>query len=112
MQIATLGVVVALFVSSGAYAAAQFVASGRVLPFGTDRWNVWTTPGQTRIVVDGDGDTDLDCFVHDLTGRLLGFDDDRTDYCVVTFRRPPSGNVVLEIENLGNVYNEYSVRVE
>ena len=111
MQIAATGAMVALLAGSAAYAS-QFIGSGRVLPFATDRWNVWTSPGHSQVVVDGDGDTDLDCYVYDRAGRLLGGDDDGTDYCVVTFRRPASGNVVLDIENRGRVYNAYSITVE
>src|SRR4051794_19498270 len=96
-----------LLACSAAYAA-QFIGTGRVLPFATDRWDVWTSPGHSQIVVDGDGDTDLDCYVYDRAGRLLGADNDGTDYCVVSFRRPASGNVVLDVENLGRVYNAYA----
>ena len=110
-QIATLGAIAALLVCSAAYAS-QFIGTGRVLPFATDRWDVWTSPGHSQIVVDGDGDTDLDCYVYDRAGRLLGGDDDGTDYCVVSFRRPPSGNVILDIENRGRVYNAYSIIAE
>lgn len=110
-RIATAGAIVALVICSVAYAG-QFIGSGRVLPYATDRWDVWTSPGHDRLVVDGDGDTDLDCYVYDRAGRFLGGDDDGSDYCVVDFRRPASGNVVLDITNRGGVYNAYVVRVE
>lgn len=110
-RLATVGAIVVLLVCSAAYAS-QFIGTGRVLPFATDRWDVWTSPGHSQIVVDGDGDTDLDCYVYDRAGRLLGADNDGTDYCVVRFRRPATGNVVLDVENLGRVYNAYAVSVD
>ena len=67
--------------------ASQFSQVSRVEAFDTDTWTIWASSGNRRVVVDGDGDTDLDCYVYDLTGRLLDKDDDGTDYCVLDFYR-------------------------
>jgi hypothetical protein len=99
----------ATFLGLAGFAAAQFITTDRVLAFDTDIWTLWAPSGSSRVVVDGDGDTDLDCFVYDRFGRLLGLDDDGTDYCIVDFRQPTSGNVRVEIRNLGDVYNRYTL---
>jgi hypothetical protein len=90
---------------------AQFIGKDRVLAFDTDRWTVWAPAGQSQIVVGGDedGDSDLACFDYDRYGRLLGMDNDDTDYCVVDFRRRASGNIRVEIWNLGNVHKKLSL---
>jgi hypothetical protein len=92
-------------------AASAFNRVSRVEAFDTDIWTVWVSGGDRRVVVEGDGDTDLDCYVYDMAGRLLGKDDDRTDYCIVDIWRANSGNVKVHIANLGDVYNRYELRV-
>jgi hypothetical protein len=99
------------FLGLAGFAVAQFITRDRVLAFDTDVWTLWAPAGSSRVEVDGDGDTDLDCFVYDRFGRLLGYDDDLTDFCIVSFRQGTSGNVRLEIKNLGGVYNEYELRL-
>jgi hypothetical protein len=82
----------------------------RVSAHTMDIWRVQTF-GTFRVVVDGDGDTDLDVFVYDaVTGELLGLDDDATDYCIVS-GYAPSGRIRVEVHNLGRVYNEYEITV-
>jgi hypothetical protein len=100
---------VAIVLGSAGYALAEVIGRDRVLAFATDRWTVWAPAGASQIVVDGDGDTDLDCFVYDRFGQLLGMDNDRTDYCVVNFRQGTGGNIRVVIRNLGDVYNNYTV---
>ena len=92
--------------------ATAYQRISRVEAFDTDIWTVWTPSGASRVVVAGDGDTDLDCYVYETSGRLLGKDDDATDYCIVDFWRSNSGNVKVHIVNLGDVYNRYQLRVE
>lgn len=93
-------------------ALAQFVRVDRVLAFSTDTWRVWAPAGHTSVVVDGDGDTDLDCWVYDRFGNLLGRDTDRTDLCIIRFNNPSSGNLTIRISNLGDIYNEYELTIE
>lgn len=101
-----------LLLAVAAPALAQFARSDRVLAFDTDTWRVWAPAGQTRVVVNGDGDTDLDCWVYDRYGNLLGSDTDATDLCVISFRNPNSGTLTIRIRNLGSVYNEYDLTVD
>ena len=101
-----------MLLAATAPAFAEFVRAGRVLAFETDTWRVWTSAGDTRVVVEGDGDTDLDCWVYDRFGRLLGQDVDGTDLCIVRFRNQSSGELSIRIRNLGDVYNDYQLRID
>jgi hypothetical protein len=90
---------------------AGMVGHARVEARDTNVHTVWASSGSSRVVVDGDGDTDLDCYVYDRFGNLLGADDDLTDYCIVDFRQRTSGDIRVEIRNLGNVWNAYRLEV-
>jgi hypothetical protein len=92
--------------------AAAYQRFGSVQAFDTDIWTIWVGSGSSRVVVDGDGDTDLDCYVYDTFGNLLGKDDDGTDYCIVDVWRGRSGTLRVHVVNLGSVYNRYELRVE
>jgi hypothetical protein len=105
---------VALLLASGltARAGAGFFRSSSVLAYDTDTWNPWAPTGYNRLVVEGDGDTDLDCYVYDRFGRLIGVDDDGTDVCVIGFENAGSGRVRIQIRNLGGVYNRYRLSLD
>jgi hypothetical protein len=103
---------VLLLVAAAAPALARIVRTDRVERFSTDTWRVWSGVGQTRVMVNGDGDTDLDCWVYDRFGNLLGSDTDSSDLCIVDFHNPSSGNLTIRIENLGRVYNRYVLTVD
>lgn len=60
----------------------------------------------------GDGDTDLDLFVRDPRGRHVAADLGLTDQMMVGFRAPVSGTYQIEVRNLGNVWNAFSLTVE
>ena len=66
-------------------------------------------PGRrlAEVAAIGDGDTDPDLYVYDENGSLVCSDTDYTDrmYCSWTPRW--TGPFDIEIENLGDVYNEY-----
>lgn len=63
-----------------------------------------------RLTVEGDGDTDLDCWVYGPDGQKVDSDTDTTDYCILD--TPGIGTHRLYIKNLGSVYNDYVVRRE
>jgi esterase/lipase superfamily enzyme len=65
----------------------------------------------TSVVVQGDGDTDIDCWLYDESGRLIASDNDATDYCVFDVTRIVRGRVRLIIRNLGSVYNDAEISV-
>lgn len=80
----------------------------RVLSNSTDIWEIAFRGGEVgSIRVDGDGDTDLDCYVYNSAGTLVAYDNDLTDYCILDWYQSSTGNVRLEIRNLGDVYNQY-----
>lgn len=80
----------------------------RVLSNTTDIWEIRFRGGERgSIRVEGDGDTDLDCYVYNSAGALVAYDNDMTDYCILDWYQATTGNVRLEIRNLGDVYNEY-----
>ena len=80
----------------------------RVLSNSTDVWEIRFRGGEVgSIRVDGDGDTDLDCYVYNSAGTLVAYDNDLTDYCILDWYQSSTGNVRLEIKNLGDVYNQY-----
>jgi hypothetical protein len=64
---------------------------------------------RATVVVSGDGDTDLDLFVYDEYGNLIGKDDDYSDDCVVNFNPRWTGKFTIKILNRGNVYNRYVI---
>jgi len=65
-----------------------------------------------RVVVEGDGDTDLDLYVYDARGRLVSDDTDGTDYCIGTFYTPYTQTYRIKVVNYGGVYNEFTIRVD
>jgi hypothetical protein len=80
----------------------------RVLSNTTDIWEIRFRGGERgSIRVDGDGDTDLDCYVYNSANTLVAYDNDMTDYCILDWYQSSTGTVRLEIRNLGDVYNEY-----
>lgn len=92
--------------------AAPAQISDRVDSRSSDRWTLSLNGGTTyRIVVDGDGDTDLDTYLYDENGNLIDQDIDLTDYCILDVTPAWTGDFTLEIRNLGYVYNLYELTV-
>jgi hypothetical protein len=56
----------------------------------------------TEVGVIGDGDTDLDLYVYDPLGRLVGYDDDPTDDCLVRFFAQMTGTYTIKVVNRSN----------
>src|SRR5271165_5042873 len=92
------------------------VALVGMLGFGTiaraDRAVTVARPGTTDVIkatiyvghlaevaVIGDGDTDLDLYVFDPAGRLVGKDDDETDRCYVRFFPRTTGIYTIKVVN-------------
>ncbi|HJU41336.1 MAG TPA: hypothetical protein VJ691_00925 [Vicinamibacterales bacterium] len=101
-----------MLLAATAPAFAGVFRTGRILAFATETWRIWTPAGDTRVVVDGDGDTDLDCWVYDRFGTLLGRDVDGTDLCIVRFHNQSSGELTIRIRNFGDVYNDYQLTID
>jgi hypothetical protein len=80
-------------------------------PGETDQYTiVFQEAKPARISVSGDGSTDLDCFVYDSGDHLIESDTDSTDNCLLIFKPAWTGKFKLKIKNLGEKYNEYSLR--
>lgn len=60
-----------------------------------------------RIGVQGDGDTDLDCYIYDSNGNLITSDTDYSDTCTLGWVPNWTGPFRLVIRNRGGVYNRY-----
>lgn len=58
-----------------------------------------------EVAVVGDGDTDLDLYVYDANGNLIGSDIDYTDACYVRWVPAWTGRFTIKIMNRGSVYN-------
>jgi hypothetical protein len=66
--------------------------------------------GEFILVAVGDQDTDLDFQLFGPRGRLLHADDDPTDV-TMSIVNGGCGKFRLQVENLGDVYNELNVTV-
>ena len=81
-----------------------------VLAYDTDVYRIQFAGGRlAEVMLSGDGDTDLDLFVYDEYGNEVCSDlsiDDQ-EYC--SWRPRWTGFFTIEIENLGGVYNVYTL---
>lgn len=68
-----------------------------------------------RVTAVGDGDTDLDFWLHSPAGRMLHEDVDELDWTVADVNRSymrGCGTYRFEVRNLGDVYNDMELSVE
>jgi hypothetical protein len=86
------------------------VVQGRILAGGRNVHSLMIGMYDNYVIVEGDGDTDLDCWLYDSAGRLVSSDTDFTDICVLP--SPGLGAHQLVIRNLGSVYNDYAIWTE
>jgi hypothetical protein len=75
------------------------------------RWMNITMEGgrEAQIWVEGDGDTDVDCWVMDEHGNDIGADTDSTHTCLIEWTPRWTGPFDLKVRNLGDVWT--AVRV-
>jgi hypothetical protein len=82
----------------------------RVHAFSTDVFEVRFVGGQPAgVSIRGDGDTDLDLYVYDENGNLIGRSTGLSDREIVTWTPRWTGTFRIEVRNLGSVYNQYSL---
>ncbi|MFU7527772.1 hypothetical protein [Qipengyuania sp. ASV99] len=69
--------------------------------------------GTRRLAVRGDGDTDLDFIVTDAVGETVHSDADLSDATYVTLNPGEACEAfALEVSNLGDVYNDFTVALD
>ena len=73
----------------------------------------WTADASGEIIVsiDGDGETDLDLFVYDDNGNLLGADRSLDDDEQVRLTVREGREYEIQVQNLGNVTNEFDLEM-
>ena len=78
--------------------------------YDTDSYTISFHGGQTaRVLLKGDGDTDVDLYIYDQNGHLVASDADGSDTCAVEFHPLWTGPFVIRVVNRGGVYNRYTI---
>jgi len=68
----------------------------------------WVTLGLV-----GDGDTDLDLYVYDPFGRLVGFDEGATDDCLIRFYARYTGTYTIKVVNRSKLFsNRFAIAID
>jgi hypothetical protein len=87
-------------------ACAEFIWRDRVEAGASVELEVQFQVGQTvQIFGVGDGDTDVDYFIFDRKGNSLASDARVSDAGYCEFVAPYTGTYVIELRNLGDIYN-------
>jgi hypothetical protein len=114
LSIAALAMVMGLCKQASADPVGGLVSRrDRIAARTTDTWTVRCYGDEvTRVIVDGDGSTDIDIYVYDENGNLITKDEDDTDYCVVSFRPFWTQTMTVKIVNRGRVPNFYTIQAD
>jgi hypothetical protein len=85
-----------------------------VLAHSTDRFRAITFRAgeEADVIVQGDGDTVLHLRVFDQNSNLMDEDTCQYSRCVAIWTPRWTGPFYITVENLGGVYNEYSLLAE
>jgi hypothetical protein len=62
-----------------------------------------------EILVVGDGVADIDLYIYDQNGNLIGSDDDYSDECYVSFVPRWTGSFTIEVVNRGRRSSNFSI---
>ena len=82
----------------------------RVSAYGSYWFNVTFRGGRrAEIRIVGDGDTDLDFYVYDTNGNLIGKDDDYSDRASFYWTPRYTNTYRFKVKNRGNVYNRFVI---
>jgi hypothetical protein len=61
------------------------------------------------VFVSGDGSTDLDLYVYDENGNLIGYDEDYSDDAIVRWNPRWTGSFIIEVKNQGRKLNQFVI---
>ncbi|MCC6418850.1 MAG: hypothetical protein IT429_11500 [Gemmataceae bacterium] len=80
----------------------------RIPAYGTHSYRITFRGGETaRVVLDGDGGTDLDLFIYDENGNLVRSDVGLSDYANLSWVPRWTGPFTIRVRNLGRFSNGY-----
>ena len=113
--IGMLSIVTTLAISAVSFAGAtggpKFVNDTVVLGNSTDYYTVYFRGNEfARVVMKGEGSSDLDCYLYDQNGNLVAQDLNSEDFCELKFAPRWTGPFVIYVRNLGDNPNMYSMR--
>ncbi|MCI0485988.1 MAG: hypothetical protein L0229_05260 [Blastocatellia bacterium] len=81
-----------------------------IRPSGTHTFQIAFRGGEyAKVVVDGDGSTDLDVYIYDRWGRRVAFDDDYLDYCYTEWYVGRTAVYTIKVVNRGGYFNYYEL---
>jgi hypothetical protein len=85
---------------------------GIVISLSADSYYFDLDAGPTTFTVNGQGETDLDCFLYDERGRLITADDSQLAFCAIQVTLKKPANYKIQIRNLGLKDHPYTLWVE
>jgi serine/threonine protein kinase/uncharacterized protein YhfF len=101
----------AVIAAAAAVPADTSMHAERVQAGSTDVYKLAFVVGEeATVLVEGDGDTDLDLYVLDESGSLICADTGPTDRMLCSWIPATTGEFRVEVRNLGDVYNDYSLQ--
>lgn len=84
---------------------------GNVAPRGSDNYSVTLRGGEeATILVKGDGQSDIDCYLEDENENVVARDIDKTDSCLLTMTPKWTGTFRVEVRNMGKVSSHYVIQ--
>jgi hypothetical protein len=76
-----------------------------------DKYEIGFSGGEmAEVSVIGDGESDLDLYVYDMDRVLVASSKDGSDRCYASWKPAKPGMYIIEVHNLGKVYNKYEIR--
>lgn len=80
---------------------------------GTDVYEFRFVGGAPAVIwLEGDGSTDIDCYVFDAAGTLIGSDNGASDKCLLQWTPRSTATFRLEVRNLGRIANSYELHTD
>ena len=81
-----------------------------IRPFSTHTFQIAFRGGEyARVIVEGDGSTDLDLYIYDQWGNPVDSDVDYTDYCVTQWYVRVAAVYTVKIVNREGYTNSYAI---